>query len=337
VIDGRPAETLGAVAHPGGLLVDRPELIVGVVRAVSRLVGLEVELLARRPLDRRTALQRQADIRAARTATARRPTPAYDEGVELRFGWLDAAGRAHWVYPSASFSSGGDAPDGMYGPSLRVVFHLPPLFDAASVVLAWPEIGFPETVVRLSLPDRDTVARHSVSIWEAPVDAGAVPDSLSEHAAPLWTAEVAVETGRTVAAPRVLHRGADAVVVLTRLTAIGAVLSMEVLSLARGDLAGAVTASAFPPHPPPTWAADDPVQIRRGQPGASVAVLHDTDAFWLQPHTASTAGGDHTFENTGEFTLVRPDSRLLDLIVVWRTAGLPEVRVSIPIGPPRPA
>src|SRR4029453_8642152 len=52
-------ETLGVLAHHGGLVVERPELTVGVVRAVSRPTGLELELLARRPLDRRSASERQ--------------------------------------------------------------------------------------------------------------------------------------------------------------------------------------------------------------------------------------------------------------------------------------
>jgi hypothetical protein len=34
----------------GGLLVEHPELSVGVVRAVCRPTGLQLELLARRPL-----------------------------------------------------------------------------------------------------------------------------------------------------------------------------------------------------------------------------------------------------------------------------------------------
>jgi len=143
------AETLGVLAHRGGLLVERPELSVGVVRAVSRPSGLEVELLARRPPDGRSATERQADIRAGRgvvRAAQRRLLPAFDEGMDLRAGWLDDDGRPHWEYGSRS-SSSGDAAGGGRGPSLRTVLALPPLFDRVSMVLAWPEIGFPETVV----------------------------------------------------------------------------------------------------------------------------------------------------------------------------------------------
>lgn len=143
-------ETLGVQAHPGGMLVDRPELTVGLVRATSSPTGLEVELIARRPPDRRTAAQRQDDIRNGRdvpAVAARRLLPAYDEGMDLRFAHLDEHGRARWSYPKRMSSHAG-ASDGQ---SLRVLYQLPPVFDTGSFVLAWPEIGFPETVVHLSL------------------------------------------------------------------------------------------------------------------------------------------------------------------------------------------
>src|SRR6476661_1969763 len=104
-------ETLGVLAHPGGLVVERPELSVGVVCAVSRPTGFELELLARRPLDRRSAVERQADIRAGRAAppaAPRRLLPPFDEGIDLRVGWLDHDGRAHWQFASSWSSSSGD-------------------------------------------------------------------------------------------------------------------------------------------------------------------------------------------------------------------------------------
>ncbi|TMM35952.1 MAG: hypothetical protein E6F99_17355 [Actinobacteria bacterium] len=73
------------LAHRGGLVVRRPELTVGVVRAVSRPTGLELDLLARRPPDRRSATERQADIRAGRDAppvVPRRLLPKFDEGTD---------------------------------------------------------------------------------------------------------------------------------------------------------------------------------------------------------------------------------------------------------------
>jgi hypothetical protein len=114
------------------------------------------------------------------------------------------------------------------------VLRLPPLFDHVSVVLAWPEIGFPETVPDLSLPDRATVERGTVSIWYAPLAARLAPESLNHRTGALLFEELAVEAGRVVAMPQVLSRGDDAAVVLTRLTAVGGVLSMEILSVADG-------------------------------------------------------------------------------------------------------
>jgi hypothetical protein len=311
---------LGVLAHPGGLIVERPELTVGVLRVISRPTGMEIELLARRPRDRRTALERQAVIRARRDGkpvAARRLLPQHDEGENLRFGWLDGDGRAHWSYPlHGSYDSGGTADDG-WGPTLRAVYQIPPLFDGASFVLAWPEIGFPETVIRMDLPDRATAERDAVSIWEAPVHVSVVPGgSLTYRDDEAPTTQVAIEGGQAVATPRVLHRSEHAVVVLTRLAAVGPLLSMQVRSVARGDVARSITA-----EPPP----------RRRRSGASIAVLQGGGALWLRPHESMASGGPQAFEDTAEFTLSQPDGDALDLVVAWDVAGLPEARVTIPI------
>jgi hypothetical protein len=55
------------------------------------------------------------------------------------------------------------------------------LFERTALVLAWPEIGFPETVVELPLPDRATVERGTVSVWEAPVEAEPAPTPRRSH------------------------------------------------------------------------------------------------------------------------------------------------------------
>jgi len=78
-------EMLGAPAHPGGLLVERPELTVGVVRAACSPTALELELIAR---------PRRSGVRAT---AIRKLLPAYDEGIDLRlagqlFGTVRAAG-----------------------------------------------------------------------------------------------------------------------------------------------------------------------------------------------------------------------------------------------------
>ncbi|WP_327000265.1 hypothetical protein OHA72_34690 [Dactylosporangium sp. NBC_01737] len=314
-------ETLGVPAHRGGLVVEHPELSVGIVRAVARPVGLELELVARRPLDRRSASERQADIRARRgtlPAAPRRLLPAFDEGVDLRVGWLDRGGRAHWEFASSWSSSSGDHYEGAHGPSLQAVLHLPPLFDQASLVLAWPEIGFPETVVELALPDRATVERGTVSIWDAPLHARPAPGPLHQRIGGFPFEELAVEAGRLVAGPQLLSRGVDAAVVLTRLTAIGAALSMEIVSVAKGDRAQDAGAA-------------DPGQLRMHGSGASVAVVQDRDAIWVPSQGGSSSGGGRTFRSTMEFVVRRPGGGVLDLLVAWPAAGLPDMCVTIPV------
>ncbi|MET9634608.1 hypothetical protein ABZX92_44895 [Lentzea sp. NPDC006480] len=330
-------ETLGAVAHPGGMLVRRPELTVGVVRAVSRLSALEIELLARRPLDRRSATERQQDIRGRRPSrpavAPRRLLPEYDEGMDLRVGRLDPDGRAHWEFATTCSSSSGDYYHlGTSGPSYRSVVRFPPAFDEMSLVLAWPEIGFPETVITMPLPDRTTVERATTSIWQAPLDGRPVPEGLV-HRAGRHHDSPAAEAGTNVAPPRVLHRLDHRVaVVLSRLTAADSVLSMELLAIAKGDAADAISSQAFHGRRRMSGELEDPVHLRAAGPGASVAVVQGNEAFWIRSGDGSFSGGDQTFSGSQEFTLNRPHDDLLDLIVAWPLAGLDDVRVHIPLG-----
>ncbi len=255
----------------------------------------------------------------------------YDEGIDLRVGWLDHAGRAHWEFPTAGSATSGDHFLGASGPSYRTVFRFPPAFDQMSLVLAWPEIGFPETVITLPLPDRTTVERATASIWQAPLDVRSAPEGLTHHA-DRGHGSPAVETGTSVAPPRVLHRRDHRVaVVLTRLTAVNSMLSMELLSIAEGDSADVVNAHAFPPPRPAS--PDDPAQIRATGPGASVAVVRGREAFWIRPGDSTCSGGDQSFSCLQEFTLNRPHDDLLDLMVAWPLAGLHDVRVHIPLDP----
>ena len=319
------------------MLVRRPELTVGVVRAMSWLSGLEIELLARRPPAPRGATERQQDIReglASRPSVApRRLLPAYDEGIDLRVGRLDHAGRAHWEYATSSSSSSGDHALGTFGPTLRAAYQFPPTFDQMSLVLAWPEIGFPETVITMPLPDRTTVERAAASIWHVPLDVRPVPEGFTHHV-DHGHDSLAIEEGTTVAPPRVLHRRDHrAAVVLTRLTATNSMLSMELLSLAKGGSADAITAQVFSPRRRPLGALDDPAQLRARGPGASVAVVQGHEAFWIWPSDSSSSGGDQSFSCSREFTLNRPQDDLLDLIVAWPLAGLHDVRVRIPLDP----
>ncbi|MEV4283072.1 hypothetical protein [Actinoplanes xinjiangensis] len=307
-------ETLGVLAHHGGLIVARPELTVGILRAVSRPTGLELELEARRPLDRRTAAERQADIRAGgppATPAPRRLLPQYDEGLHLRVGRLDGDGRAHWEFATRSSSSSGDPAGGVHGPSLQMTVRMPPLFDTVSLVLAWPEIGFPETVVELPLPDRAAVDRGTVSVWDAPVRATPPPAGLHYRDDDIPAVEPDPETGRIVAPPQVLSRSGEAVVVLTRLTEIGDALSFELGCLATVGI----------PHEMSLI------------PGASVAVVHDGEATWVRSHRAAASGGDRSFEAIAEYTVARPAGDVLRLLISWPAAGLPDACVDLPLIP----
>ncbi|MER7273042.1 hypothetical protein ABT369_01160 [Dactylosporangium sp. NPDC000244] len=309
-------ETLGVLAHRGGLIVEHPELTVGVVRAISRPTGLELELLARRPLDHRDVLRRQADIRAGRTGpppAPRRLLPAFDEGIDLRVGWLDDTGRAHWEFGSWESSSDYD------GFRLRTRLQFPPRYSHVPVALAWPEIGFPETVVDLALPDRVTVERGTVSIWDAPLDTAIPPSPLHYRADETMLGEPRVEAGRIVAEPRVLHRGDDAAVVLTRLTAVAGVLSLEIVSIAHGERARAATAADFPPRE------------AHLETGASIATLDGHAATRVRPYAASSSGGATAFQSRAEFAVPAPAGDTLTLLVAWPAAGLSDAVAAVAV------
>ena len=295
-------ETVGVQAHRGGFLVDEPEVTVGVVRAVSRLEGLEVELISRVPGDR---VGPPGD----------RWPPVYDEGVDLRLGWLDD-GRVRWAYPALrSSTSHYQFPSAHF----RATFALPSLFGDVSLVLAWPEVGFPETVVGVALPDRATVERDDSPLWTAGVGLPVTGDLVRYPTSP-ERAEFDVESGTVVAAPVVLHGSTEAVVALTRATVVGSRLSLEVLSTARGDK-GETVRAAFGPAPFDRW----------GRPpyGVAIAVVDGAVAHELRSSGggASTDARGYTAET--EFVVPRPETDFLDLVVSWPLAGLDEVRVRV--------
>jgi len=301
-----PIEILGVVAHPGGVLVRRPELTVGVVRAVARPSGLAVELLSRTP--------RKVAIRPA--VAPRRLLPEYDEGMDLRVGWLEAGGRARWEY--AVSERGRTSPT---APTERCgVYLLPPLFDEVSLVLAWPEIGFPETVFPLRLPARDEVAAVATSVWDAPRHGVPVTEEFGRHHADYGPLDLAIEEGVVLAGPTVLHGSEDAVVVLTRATAVGSALSMEVISIARGALAIAVSTESWPPG-----REEFPSQQ------AAVAEVRGRDAHRLRLTAGTFSGGGDRHQASGQYALGLPDDGVLDLVVSWPLAGLDEVRVRVPL------
>jgi hypothetical protein len=299
------SETLGVVAHRGGLLVDRPELSVGVSLIVARPTGLEVRLGAQRPL--RTGLP----------PAPRVLLPAYDEGVDLRVGWLDSDGRAHWEYGSIS------SYQGTYF-EIRTTVQLPPMDDRLDLVLAWPEAGFPEAVIRLPLPSRAAVDRGSVSVWEAPpVATPAGVMALAAWELPDLPVQgdpdpPRIEAGRLAADPCVLVRGPDAVVTLTRVTRTGPILALEVQSIARGEAAARIDGVQEPQR-------TGFVEVTPGLSllnGHAAAPLHATEG--------SYGGGPDRFVCEEEFA-VPADRDVLDLLIGWPLAGIPTSRATIPL------
>lgn len=244
-------ETLGCVAHRGGVVVSSAVLSVGVVQAVARVSGLQLELVARRTLDDHSATQRQADIRSGVVVSVapRVLLPAHDEGEGLRVGWLEAPGRARWAHPTATVADSGDPAGGLDGPTAQLTYVLPPLFGGVELVMAWPEIGFAEQVVPMTLPDQAAVERASVSVWDAVTLSGSPPS---------WTSDLPVEGGRAryrpeeglaLVDPRVLWRSADALIVLTRLSSYDQVWQVELVGYARNTRADIAMAATRPqPH-----------------------------------------------------------------------------------------
>ncbi|SNY44470.1 hypothetical protein [Paractinoplanes atraurantiacus] len=318
------SETLGVVAHPGGLLVDRPELSVGVSLIVSRPTGLEIRLAARHPAepgDVPPGLDEWGELRpgpAGVTPAPRVLLPEYDEGMHLRVGSLDPAGRAQWVYGSTSVYSGRYV-------EVRTTVVLPPVFDYVDLVLAWPEIGFPEAVIGLSLPGRATVQRGTFSVWEAPpvakLAAGTTPpgDTALLPEPPLLgdPRSPRIEAGRLAADPCVLVRDRDAVIVLSRVTRSGPILALEVESLARGEAATRLEQVELPHR-------DDFVRVR-----PTVALLHGASAFPLRAYEGGYSGGAGTFHATEEFAVASAEA--LDLLVAWPAAGIPAHRAVVPL------
>lgn len=308
-------ETVGVLAHRGGLLVNRPDVTIGVVRAVSRLDGLEIEVVSRVPRDR---------ILPSSPSSPRAPRrllPAYDEGVDLRLGWLDGDGRVHWEYlVSSSSHAHHQTPYRRF----HAGFVLPPMFDQVSLVLAWPEIWFPETVITLPLPDRETVERGDSTVWR-PGDGVAVTEEWERRpATPVRDpVEIEVESGTVVAGPVVLHGAEQATVVLTRATVVGPLLSLEVENMARGATAIAVRAAEFP------WGSRPDPASRHEE---VLAVVDGSTAHALRPTSGSTTGSGADYTARAEFLLPRPATDVLELLVSWPLAGLSEVRVRVALG-----
>lgn len=300
-----PVEVLGAVAHPGGLLVRHPEVSIGVVRAAARSSGLTLDLIARTPRDPNGA--------------PRPDLTGPGEWAWHRVGWLDSGGQVHWQHMISGEFGGMGGGDTVEHRGLCV---LPPLFGEVSLVFEWSEIGFPETVVPLVLPTREEVERTERSIWSAPRAGVPVEEEFERDHSDRRLDRPALEQGVAVAAPMVLHRSDDAAVVLNRLTDHGSQLSLEVLSVARG----AVTRVIAP-------ALHGLREIGPSMGGADIDVVRGRTAHRVWSFAGSGSSGVDAFTARTEHVLERPDSGVLDLLVSWPLVGLDEVRVELPLTP----
>jgi hypothetical protein len=310
-----PGGTLGLVVHRGAVVLRAERVVAGVRRVVARPAGLEVHIRARRRSDPRSAQERQADIRAGRDAVraaARRLLPAYDEGMALRLGWLTGPDRAQWGYPQREAGSGDD---------LDAVFAVPA--GVRRLVLAWPEVGMPETVVPLDLPPAAEIAAAAVSIWQAPTGALPMPADLPSGPEPAVLVPPATDLGTVVAGPRVLHRAAGAAVVLEHLTVHRDGLELGVLSVAHGRVARAVTHAGQ--LRPETW------ELSYGG-GARVAVV-DGAASWLPLLAAESSSGGGGYESRADLVAPLPTGDSLTLLVSWPEAQLADALVRVPLPP----
>ncbi len=239
--------------------------------------------------------------------------------MELRLGWLDSYRHARWEYPhSSESSSGGPARDGP-GPSLRATFVLPPLFEAMTLLLAWPEIGFPEISIELALPDAVTVERASLSIWDADLPESRIPSWARQVTADLDWVPIAEETGMAIAQPQMLHRSTDAALVLTRLSAYENVLQATVTGVARGAIADQLRRPRFPKIGSPD--TDVPAFFGRSTP--VFGLVQDDILITSAPGDGTATGGPGIYEAERRFAVPRrADHQPLQLAVGWPQAGL---------------
>jgi hypothetical protein len=203
---GPDDELLGVVVH-SGLVLGRSKDVVAALRRITAFPSglvLDAVVLAR-DIHAQAAGRRQhaaiAHRRAAATAqredeaTAQHDTeaaarregaaaaerhhaleqariewrylPSFDEGDVLRLGITTPAGAAQWLDVYASWSS---ESEDRY--RLEAAYWLTPLpaDGLLSLVCAWPEIGLPEILTDIVLPDLAVRAAETFPLWDAAQD-----------------------------------------------------------------------------------------------------------------------------------------------------------------------
>ena len=199
-------ELLGVVVHSGLVLARSQDVVAALQRITAFPAGLSLDavVLAREvhaeAADRRereATTQREAEIaeRREREAAAQRESkaaaqwegaaaaererlrkraiteqrylPPFEEGETLRLAVLTPAGDAQWLDAYQATSSG---TEGRY--RLEASYWVTPLpgDGLLTLVCAWPEIGLPEALTDVVLPDLAVRAAGARALWDVAKD-----------------------------------------------------------------------------------------------------------------------------------------------------------------------
>jgi hypothetical protein len=197
-------DLIGVVVHSGLVLGRSPGVVAAVRRITAVPAGLDLDVVVlahgvhaeaagrreRQASDHRAAdaASQQKDEAAARqdrevaakwggeasaerqharrqASIRRRYLPDLGEGDALRLGLLTTGGDPRWLDPYRSTRSGGAD---RY--RLEASYWATPLphDGLLEIVCGWPEIGLPETVTDVILPDLSARAAEARPLWELP-------------------------------------------------------------------------------------------------------------------------------------------------------------------------
>jgi hypothetical protein len=199
-------ELLGVVVHSGLVLARSQDVVAALRRITAFPAGLSLDAVVlarevhaeaadRREREARTRRTTQAVERRAREATAQQESkaaaqwegaaaaererlrkraiteqrylPQFQEGDTLRLAVLGPAGDAQWLDAYQAISSSTEA---RY--RLEASYWVTPLpaDGLLTLICAWPEIGLPEALTDVVLPDLAIRAAGARALWDATED-----------------------------------------------------------------------------------------------------------------------------------------------------------------------
>jgi hypothetical protein len=186
IVLARGADVVAALrritAFPAGLSLDAVVVARGVhAEAACRrehavVTQQQAEAAARRDAENAAQQERQDAARWEGEAAAdreflrrravieRRSLPEFDESDTLRLGVVTASGAAQWL---DAYQSTGSGTEDRY--QLEASYWVTPLprEGLLTLVCAWPEIGLPETLTDVILPDLAARAAETRGLWDA--------------------------------------------------------------------------------------------------------------------------------------------------------------------------